>query len=577
MLVYYINNMYTKEKSGSHRVVTPEGPANLRVYLIGPHPILLDFLDRMTFSRIARSCLGTPREGLLDHAQTLSILVQNIILSPAPLYRIAEWSASISPEALGINDAEKQSINDDRVARSLDALVSPRARSLFFRLALHIIKQFELDTRRIHHDTTTVTFHGRYESSIHEPRITRGINKDHRPDLKQLVFGLNVTADGAVPLSHEVYSGNRTDDTVHRSNVDRLRELLGRDDFIYVADSKLCTRKNLKHVESYGGKFVTVLPRTRSEDKYFRDKLRNGAHVRWRRFAVIENKRRRRDPPNIYWTTADGPGETVEGYRILWCKSSHKAELDAQVRETTLQKAETELFSLGTRLNRGRLHDRAAINKEIKNILQRFKCRRFLKVSISTHVLVQTKRLRRGRPRKEDPVQEIRSSLFQLTVQRDKDALRTEARTDGVFPLATNLEPREASKKDVLLIYKYQPYVEKRHALFKNELGIAPVYLKKPRRAAGLIHATFLAMTLDALIERTLRQGMQRFAIESIPILPEGRSTKTPTTARLLEMFSGISWYEFERGGETVTFPIQLSKKQKLLLRLLDIDPSVYA
>jgi transposase len=242
-----------------------------------------------------------------------------------------------------------------------------------------------------------------------------------------------------------------------------------------------------------------------------------------------------------------------------------------------LQKTETELFSLGTRLNRGRLHDRAAINKEIKNILQRFKCRRFLKVSISTHVLVQTKRLRRGRPRKEDPVQQIRSSLFQLAVQQDKDALRTEARTDGVFPLATNLKPREASKKDVLLIYKYQPYVEKRHALFKHELGIAPVYLKKPRRAAGLIHATFLAMTLDALIERTLRQGMQRFAIESIPILPEGRSTKTPTTARLLEMFSGISWYEFERGGETVTFPVQLSKIQKLLLRLLDIDPSAYA
>jgi len=39
----------------------------------------------------------------------------------------------------------------------------------------------------------------------------------------------------------------------------------------------------------------------------------------------------------------------------------------------------------------------------------------------------------------------------------------------------------------------------------------------------------------------------------------------------------GISWYEFERGGETVTFPLQLSKIQKLLLRLLDIDPSAYA
>jgi transposase len=577
VLVYYNCDMYTRRKSGNHRVVTPEGPANLRVQLVGPHPVLLHFMGRMTFSRIVSSCLGTPREGLLDHAQTLSILVQNIILSPAPLYRIAEWSAPISPEALGITDAEKQSINDDRVARSLDALASPRARSLFFHLALHIIKQFELDTRRIHHDTTTVTFHGHYEGSIREPRITRGVNKDHRPDLKQLVFGLNVTADGAVPVSHEVYSGNRTDDTVHRGNLDRLRELLGRDDFIYVADSKLCTRKNLEHVESYGGKFVTILPRTRSEDKCFRNKLRGGARVRWRRFAVIENKRRTSDPPNIYWTTADGPCETVEGYRIVWCKSSQKTELDAHVRETALQKAEAELFSLGTRLNRGHLRNRAAINKEIKKILSRFKCRRFLKVSISTHILIQTKHLRRGRPGKDGPVREIRSRLFQLTVQRDKDTLRAEARTDGVFPLVTNLAPRETSKKEVLSIYKYQPYVEKRHALFKNELGIAPVYLKKPRRAAGLIHATFLAMTLDALIERTLRQGMQRLGIDSIPILPEDRSTKTPTTARLLEMFSGVSWYEFERGGEIVTFPIQLSKLQKLLLRILDIDLSAYA
>jgi hypothetical protein len=84
-------------------------------------------------------------------------------------------------------------------------------------------------------------------------------------------------------------------------------------------------------------------------------------------------------------------------------------------------------------------------------------------------------------------------------------------------------------------------------------------------------------MTLDALIERALRQGMQREGIESLPILPEGRPTKTPTTARLLEMFSDVSWYEFQRGGETVTFPIKLSQIQKQLLRLLGMDLSAYA
>ena len=164
-----------------------------------------------------------------------------------------------------------------------------------------------------------------------------------------------------------------------------------------------------------------------------------------------------------------------------------------------------------------------------------------------------------------------------IVYSRNKEALRAEARTDGVFPLTTNLETTKAPKKEVLLIYKYQPYVEKRHALFKSELEVAPVYIKKPSRAAGLIHAVFLAMTLDALIERTVRLNMIIEGIEALPILPEGRETRTPTTARILEMFSNVCWYEFERGDETVTFPIQLSELQKQLLQLLDMDPSAYA
>lgn len=531
----------------------------------------------MNFARIVRSCLGTPREGIVDHAQTLALLVQNILLSPAPLYRIAEWLAPIDPQALGLSAREKAAINDDRVGRSLDELASPRARSLFFRLALHAIKQFELDTRRIHHDSTTVTFHGQYAASVRQPVITHGMNKDHRPDLKQLVFGINVTADGAVPLSHEVFSGNRTDDSIHRSNTDRLRELVGHDNFIYVADSKLCTRKNLAHIEEYGGKFVTVLPRSRAEDKRFRKRLRQGTPVRWRKLYVQKNNRRRCDEPTIYWTTADGPNETSEGYRIVWYRSSEKTKRDAEAREAQLRKAELSLLELDSRLNRSKLKKRAAIKSAVNKILREHGCAAWLKVRIGSRTQVRTQYLRRGRPKKGDPVKEIRAKVYHLEVQRDDDALIAEARTDGVFPQCTNLTTRQASKREVLLIYKYQPYVEKRHALLKSELEVAPVYLKKPTRVVGLIHASYLAITLDALIERTLRQGMLRQGLDTLPILPEGRPTKTPTTARLLEIFSDVSWYEFERGDETVTFPIKLSPLQKQLLRLLEMDVAAYA
>ncbi|MBI4802038.1 MAG: hypothetical protein HY796_05905 [Elusimicrobia bacterium] len=58
--------------------------------------------------------------------------------------------------------------------------------------------------------------------------------------------------------------------------------------------------------------------------------------------------------------------------------------------------------------------------------------------------------------------------------------------------------------------YKYQPYVEKRFSQLKTDLEVAPVYLKKPHRCAGLVHAYYVALAVSSLIERAVRQGMKR-------------------------------------------------------------------
>ena len=106
--------------------------------------------------------------------------------------------------------------------------------------------------------------------------ITFGHSKDHRPDLKQLLFILTVTADGGVPLHFRAASGNVTDDTTHRDTWDLLCQLTGRRDFLYVADSKLATRENMAYVHQRQGRFITVLPKTRSEDAAFRELVRTG-------------------------------------------------------------------------------------------------------------------------------------------------------------------------------------------------------------------------------------------------------------------------------------------------------------
>ena len=163
---------------------------------------------------------------------------------------------------------------------------------------------------------------------------------------------------------------------------------------------------------------------------------------------------------------------------------------------------------------------------------------------------------------------------MRLKGHRDADALRRESHADGVFPLVTNLQHH--GKREILLIYKYQPYVEKRFAHIKTELEIAPVYLKKPSRVAGLIHAYFIALALVSLIERQVRRAMRQRQITSLPLLPEGRETETPTAARILETFSDVCWYEFERDGETVAFPIVLTPLQAQLLDLLDVPRTAY-
>lgn len=562
--------MYTRQPPSVK--LSSSGSATLRVHLLGACPIIRHFLERMDLERIIQSCL--PRSSLaLNHGKTLAVLVQNLIVSPAPLYRIAEWANPFEASALGLNESEKDVLNDDRVARSLDALASEHSRSLFFRLALRMIKQFELETERIHFDTTTVTFHGQYKTSLKEPKITHGHNKDHRPDLRQLVFGLNVTSDGAVPLSHQIYSGNRTDDTVHRSNIDNLRQLLGREDFVYVADSKLCTVNNLRHIARYGGKFVTVLPRTRQEDKIFREKLRQ-IKVRWHHILTIPNKRCKDSPPDVFYTSSEGPSQTKEGYRIVWIKSSQKALLDKEIRLQSIEKAEIDLVALAGKLNKRNLKNRRAINKAYKTILQRYNCQPFIDVKIRQKTQVVIRHLKRGRPSDKDPVEKISYPVFTLEFMRNKEGIRRESRPDGVFPLLTNLTT--AWKKEVLLIYKYQPYLEKRFSQIKTEHEIAPVYLKKPKRVAGLIHAHFIAIAVSSLIERQVRKSMVKEKIAELPLFPEGRTTKMPTAMRILEAFSDLCWYEFDGTKEQAVFPIKLSALQKQLLRLLDLPENFF-
>jgi transposase len=88
---------------------------------------------------------------------------------------------------------------------------------------------------------------------------------------------------------------------------------------------------------------------------------------------------------------------------------------------------------------------------------------------------------------------------------------------DGIFPLSTNAD-LDASA--VLRAYKYQPTLEKRHALLKSGLQVAPIFLKKNQRIEALMFVYSLAQLVCALIEPQLRNTMRERGV----VFPTSRS-----------------------------------------------------
>ena len=154
------------------------------------------------------------------------------------------------------------------LARALDRLFEADRASLLTRVVLAAVKAYAVDLSQIHQDTTSVKLMGAYQNQHRRGvQLLRGYSKDHRPDLRQLVYDLSVTHDGAIPVLFKAHDGNRTDDTLHWENWQMLRGLLGRSDFLYVADSKLCVSETLRNIDRNQGRFITVVPRTRGEVK----------------------------------------------------------------------------------------------------------------------------------------------------------------------------------------------------------------------------------------------------------------------------------------------------------------------
>jgi transposase len=556
----------------------------LRSRTIGALPIINHMIQRCRLKEIVGRHL--PLEDSRHRVPTstaILLMVRNILMSREPLYGIGHWAAAFIPELLDLREDQLKNLNDDRIGRALDRLFDADFPALLMDVTRHVAGEFKLDLSELHNDSTTVRFFGAYEE-CEQPQsrrgkltaaIRHGHSKDHRPDLKQLLYILTLTDDGGVPVYFTTDDGDKNDDKTHIATWNVLHQLTGRADFLYIADCKLASAENLTHITQHGGRFITVLPKNRSEPRAMNATLLDQPDsVRWRLLYEVRDEE---DILQQRYQTLREEHLTGDGYRLLWIHSMSKAISDDAGRMKALQRTIDDLGKLRVRLQspRSRMRQHARVAQEVDAILERRGTSELLHVDILEQEQVTPTRGQSRSPEKDKKYTCEIKPRFDLSWHVDADKLDRVRRADGVFPLITN--DRRMSVEEVLRAYKRQPVIEKRFSQFKSDFHVAPVYLKEISRIESLLCIYFLALLTQTLIERELRGAMATAELESLPLYPESRPCRRPTTRRVIDVLEPLSRHRLTMpDGSMQDLYTDPTPIQHQLVKLFKLDPATY-
>jgi transposase len=560
----------------------PPGAWTLRSERLGPLPLVTAVLDRLGAPEVLAAALPPSGREALPPARALGVLLRSLVVEREPIYRQQEMVERFSPQAFGVSAAEAQALRDDQVGRALDRLFAADRGALLTEIVVRACRRFDVACAELHNDSTTIRFTGQYRAARgrtlwgrRAPWITYGHSKDHRPDLKQLLWILTTSADGGIPVQFRCADGHVSDATTHIETWETLHRLTGRPDFLYVADSKFCARDTMDYVDRRRGRFITVLPRTRREDAMFRQWLQTHTPA----WEEVWNRPhpRRRDGPRDIWRVCRDPVPSLEGWPVIWAWSTLGALHQAQARRERITRAIQELEAVQEKLRgpKPRLRSPAQLTAHAATILRQFDVERYLQVRVEVEQEHRYRQEQRGRPGPQTRYRRLTRPRLRLVWRTNEGTVAYDQHSDGMYPLLTN--DRQLTPRDVLEAHKRQPALEKRFEQLKTEHQIAPVLLKNEARIEALFCLYFVALLVQALIEREVRRAMQRAGIRDLPLYPEDRRSRRPTATQILRLFSAVERHVLV-SGETIirVFEPELTDLQKQILRLLGVSERVY-
>ena len=524
------------------------GPASTE-QVLGALPVVAGFCRRLDIAGIIDRAVPVREIAYATHGQVIEALIANRLTSPSPMIHVGAWARQFAVEhALGLDPGV---LNDDRIARALDAL-APVAEQVTGSVGVAAIGAYGIDVSQLHWDMTSISLYGDYpacDTDFPQPKF--GHPKDRRPDLKQIQAGVATAADGAVPVFWAPYSGGAGEVSQVVGAMEALRRLAGPRRFLLVGDSKLLSYTNIAAM--IGARVDFLAPASKpfvpaavlagcdyaaaTPVPYIAERDTTRPAEQRGRYRVVE------DTMTITGPRKKDPSFTV---RRVFVYSSARAGAAATARTKKLDRAREDLGRLTRGLGSRHYPTPEKVTARITTIAAHRRVGDYLRTTIGTD--------HNRRPT--------------LDWHLDQAAIDAEAATDGWYALLTNL-PATVTAADVLARYKNQPDTsERRYHDLKGPLAVAPMFLHTNRRIAAFIGVLCLALLVYCLVEREVRRNLA--PATKLDGLYAGRPA-IPTAGLIFTALATLRLRTATSDGTPeITQPDTL---QLRLLDLLHIDP----
>lgn len=393
--------------------------------------------------------LGAER-GEVSWAKVVELLAVNRLCDPrSELFIHEKWFGQTAMDLL--LDCDAGVAEKDRLYRALDRMVKHKP-DLERHLAEKWRDLFGASFDVLLYDLTSTYFEGEAEGV---EKAARGYSRDHRPDCAQLVIALVVTPEG-LPLTYEIFEGNRADVTTLEQMLEQVEAKHGRARRIWIFDRGMVSQANLEKLRERGGQYVVGTPRHQLEA--YEKELLEGS-----------------------WTQI---GESVQVQLIaqeqetyVLARSGDRAKKEEAMRWRQIRGLMGDLIRLRRSVGKGTLVDWDKILMRLGRLSERWpRGWRYVVVD-----------WREGR----------------LSWRWDRQALRLAAHRDGAYLLRTNLTDR--SPETLWKMYVQLTEVEAVFRALKSELAIRPIWHWLGLRVEAHVMVAFLGYCLWVCLKQKLK------------------------------------------------------------------------